>query len=40
MSKLKADYPPLGFPGGAEVKNLPAKAEEHSRVKEPRTHDD
>ena len=28
MSKLKADYPPLGFPGGAEVKNLPAKAED------------
>ena len=28
MSKLKADYPPLGFPGGTEVKNLPAKAED------------
>ena len=27
MSKLKADYPPLGFPGGTEV-NLPAKAED------------
>ena len=26
MSKLKADYPSLGFPGGAEVKNLPANA--------------
>ena len=32
MSKLKADYPSLGFPGGAEVKNLPAKAEDARRM--------
>ena len=30
MSKFKVDYPPLGFPGGTEVKNLPAKAEDAS----------
>ena len=32
MSKFKVDYPPLGFPGGTEVKNLPAKAEDSRRM--------
>ena len=32
MSKFKVDYPPLGFPGGTEVKNLPAKAEDARRM--------